>query len=148
MSGVCFSSVLCLAPCKVIGDSLGSWIPRFGFQILGSGFQFLSVEPGFGIPIACGIPIPWAVFSHSKTQDSGFHKQKFLVFSYVGRIVRLRFSLYWIKIVLGRRITRLPELQWACQLPTFLYKTLQNSFSSVCHLKSFRIFVTVPGVVL
>ena len=40
---VCFNSVLCLAPRKVIQDSLGSWIPRFGFRILGTGFQYLSV---------------------------------------------------------------------------------------------------------
>ena len=43
MSVVCFNSVLCLAPSKEIQDSRESWIPRFGFRILGTGFQYLSV---------------------------------------------------------------------------------------------------------
>ena len=36
------------APCKVIQDSLGFWIPRCGFQIPGTRFLiFLSVKLGF-----------------------------------------------------------------------------------------------------
>ena len=58
------------APRKGIQDSLGLWIPRRGFRILGTGFQYLSVELGFWIPIVSGIP-------DSKAQDSGFHKLKF-----------------------------------------------------------------------
>ena len=92
-----------------------------GFHALDSGFQVLdssicqwNLDSGFQSFV--GFRIPWAVFSDSKTQDSGFHKQNFPGFSYMGRIVRLRFSLYWIKIVHGRRITCLPERHWACQL--------------------------------
>ena len=131
MSVVCFNSVLCLAPCKEIQDSLGSWIPRFGFRILGTGFQYLSV--GTWILDSNRFwdsRIPWAVFSDSKTQESGFHKQKFPGFSYMGRIVLLRFSLYWIKIVLGRRITCLPELHWACQLFLHFVTKLDELFTS------------------
>ena len=41
-----------IAPYKGIQDSLGFWIPRRGFQIPGTGFQSLSVERGFWIPLA------------------------------------------------------------------------------------------------
>ena len=44
------------ALCKGIQDRLGFWIPRCGFQIPGTGFQSLSVELGFWIPIVSGIP--------------------------------------------------------------------------------------------
>ena len=40
-------------------DILGFWIPRRGCRIAGTGFQSLSVELGFWIPIVSGIP--WAV---------------------------------------------------------------------------------------
>ena len=53
----------------------GFWIPRFGFQIPGPGFQYLSVELKFLIPIVSGIPD--SLNCIPKTQDSGFHKQKF-----------------------------------------------------------------------
>ena len=33
-----------IAPCKRIQNSLGFWIPRRGFQIPGTGFQYLSVD--------------------------------------------------------------------------------------------------------
>ena len=131
MSVVCFNSVLCLAPC--IGDPGQSWIldstlwvPNFRYWIsvfvswnLDSGFQsFL----GFPDSLSCifrfqnpGIRIPQA---------------KFPGFSYMGRIVLLRFSLYWIKIVLGRRITCLPELHWACQLFLHFVTKLDELFTS------------------
>ena len=54
-------------------NSLGSWIPRHGSRIPGTGFQSLSVELGNWIPIVSGIP----EFLDSKAQDSEFHKQKF-----------------------------------------------------------------------
>ena len=38
------------AQCKGIQDSLGFWIPRRGFRILGTGLQSLSMELGFWIP--------------------------------------------------------------------------------------------------
>ena len=37
------------APCKGM-DSLRFWIPRCGFGIPGTGFQYLSVRRGFRIP--------------------------------------------------------------------------------------------------
>ena len=49
------------------------WIP-------GTGFQHLSVELGFWIPIVSGIPDSLSCTPDSKTQDFRFHKQKFLRF--------------------------------------------------------------------
>ena len=43
------------------------------FRIQDTGFQYLSVELGFWIPIVSEIP-------DSTTKDSGFHKQKFPIF--------------------------------------------------------------------
>ena len=43
------------APCKGIQDSLGFWIPSRWFRIPGSGFQSVSVEFGFWIPIVSRI---------------------------------------------------------------------------------------------
>ena len=68
------------ALCKGIQDRLGFWIPRCGFQIPGTGFQSLSVELGFWIPIVSGIPDSVSCIPDSKTRDSGFHKQNFPVF--------------------------------------------------------------------
>ena len=42
-------------------DSLGSWTPRRGFRMPGTGFQSLSVELGFWIQSLVGFWIPWAV---------------------------------------------------------------------------------------
>ena len=53
------------------------WIPRRGFRIQGTGFQFLSVKLGPCIPIFSGIPDSLSCIPDSKAQDSGFHKQKF-----------------------------------------------------------------------
>ena len=39
-----------------IQDSLGLWIPRPGFRIPGTGFQSLSVEVAFRLPIVSDIP--------------------------------------------------------------------------------------------
>ena len=52
-----------IAPYKGIQDSLGFWIPRRGFQIPGTGFQSLSVELGFWIPIFRRIPDSTSTFS-------------------------------------------------------------------------------------
>ena len=67
------------AACKLeIQDSLGFWIPRSGFQIPGTVFQYLSVELGFWTPIVSGIPDSMSCIPDSKIRDSGFHiKQNF-----------------------------------------------------------------------
>ena len=59
-----------------------------GFRIPGTGFQYLSVEVGFGISIVSGIRIPQAVFRIPKPRildsiskifpDSGFQNPDFL----------------------------------------------------------------------
>ena len=76
----------CVAPYKGIQDSLGFWIPRRVFRILGTGFQYLSVKLGFWILIIRAIPdslsgipdsqprIPDSTFKFFP--DSGFHKRK------------------------------------------------------------------------
>ena len=47
------------------------------FRIPGIGFQYLSVELGFWIPIGSGIPDSLSCIPDSKTPDSTFHKQNF-----------------------------------------------------------------------
>jgi len=42
--------------CKGIQDSLGFWIPRRGYRIPVTGFQPLTIESGFWIPIVNWIP--------------------------------------------------------------------------------------------
>ena len=74
---------ICRPMYKGIQDSLGFWIPRRGFRIPGTGFQSLSVELGFWIPIVSGIPD-----SLSSFPDSGFHKQKFIGFPHLGRYMQ------------------------------------------------------------
>ena len=69
--------VFSITPYKEIQDSLGFWIPRCGFRIPGTGFQFLSVELEFWIPIVSGIPDSLSCIPDSKAQDSRFHQQKF-----------------------------------------------------------------------
>ena len=61
--------IICFAQCE--------GIPRHGFRILGTGFQSLSVELGFWIPIASGISDSLSCIPDSKAQDSGFHMQIF-----------------------------------------------------------------------
>ena len=51
-----------------------------GFHTVDSGFQYLSLELGFWIPVVSGILDSLSCFPDSKDQDSGFHKQKFLGF--------------------------------------------------------------------
>ena len=63
---------------KRIQDSLGFWIPHRGFQIPGTGFQSLSVELGFVVPIFAGIPDSLSCIPDSKAQNSGFLKHNFL----------------------------------------------------------------------
>ena len=75
------------APCKVIQDSLGFWIPRCGFQIPGTRFLIfyqcnldsrLQSLGGFRIPLAeYRIPKPSIPDSAEKNfPDSRFHKPK------------------------------------------------------------------------
>ena len=68
-----FLTLKLFASCMEIQDSLRFWIPRRGFRILVNGFQSLLMELRLRILIFCGI-------ADSKTQHSGFHKQKFLGF--------------------------------------------------------------------
>ena len=63
---------VCRQPYKGIQDSLGFWIPRRVFRILGTGFQYLSVKLGFWILIVRAIPD-----SLSGIPDSRFHIQIF-----------------------------------------------------------------------
>ena len=59
-----------IIPCKEIQDSLRFWILRRGsVQISGTGFQYLSVELGFRIPIVSGIPDSLSCSPDSKAQD-------------------------------------------------------------------------------
>ena len=55
----------------------GSHAVDFGFQLLDPGSS--SVELGFRIPFISGIPDFLSCIPDSKAQDSGFHKQSFLV---------------------------------------------------------------------
>ena len=75
---------LMLAPRKGIQDSIEFWIPRRGFRIQGTGFQSLSVELGFRIPIVSGIPDSSSCIPHSKTHDSTF-PEKWAIFRQRGR---------------------------------------------------------------
>ena len=61
---------------KGIQDSLKFWTPRCGFQIPGIGFQSLSVELWFRIPVVSGIPDSLSCIPDSKAKDSEFHNQK------------------------------------------------------------------------
>ena len=65
-----------LAPRKGIQDSLEFWIPRRGFRIQGTGFQPLSVELGFRIPIVSGIPDSLCCIPYSKAHDSRFPEKR------------------------------------------------------------------------
>ena len=60
-----------LAPCKVIQDSRGFWIPPCGFRYRNP--DSLLAELGFRVPVVSGIP-------DSLSCNSGFHKKKFLGF--------------------------------------------------------------------
>ena len=65
------------APCHGIHGRLGFWVLRRVFRISGTGFQSLSVEREFWIPIVSGIPFSLSCIPDSKAQDSGFRKQNF-----------------------------------------------------------------------
>ena len=65
------------ASSKGIQDSLGFWIPRQGFRIPGTGFQSLSVELEFWIPIVSGFRIPWAVFRIPKPRIPDYTSKNF-----------------------------------------------------------------------
>ena len=55
-------------------------VPRHGFRIAGTGFHSLSVELGFWIPIASGIPDSLSCIPDSTNKffsDFGFHAQNF-----------------------------------------------------------------------
>ena len=51
-----------------------------GFQV-----QNLSLELGFGTPIISGNPDSLSFIPDPKARDSGFHKQKFSGFPYIGQ---------------------------------------------------------------
>ena len=56
-------SIIIIAPCKEIQDSLGLWIPRNGFRIPATGLRILlSVELGIWILSLTGFRIPRVVF--------------------------------------------------------------------------------------
>ena len=65
------------APCHGIHGRLGFWIQKRLFRISGTGFQSLSVERGFWIPLVRGIPVSLSCIRDSKAQDSGFRKENF-----------------------------------------------------------------------
>ena len=72
---------VCHTPRKGIHDSLGFWILRRGFWVPGTGFQILCQwNLDFGLPSLVGFPRPWAESRIPESQDSRFHKQKFLGF--------------------------------------------------------------------
>ena len=59
-----------IIPCKEIQDSLRFWILRRGsVQISDTGFQYLSVELRFRIPIVSGIPDSLSCIPDSKAKD-------------------------------------------------------------------------------
>ena len=60
-----------------IQDSLGFWIPHPGFRIPGTGFQSLSVEVAFRLPIVSNIPDSLSCILDYKTPNSGFYEQEF-----------------------------------------------------------------------
>ena len=103
-----------------------------GFHTVDSGFQYLSLELGFWIPVVSGILDSLSCIPDSKDQDSGFHKQKFLGFwilqakisqipesgfPYTGRIFDLPFQLRQL-IRCQRFITLF--------IPIFHYSTFQG----------------------
>ena len=60
-----------VAPYKGIQDSLGSWIPRRGFRIPGTGFRtFETWNVDSGIQWVVGFRIPWVVFRTPKPRIS------------------------------------------------------------------------------
>ena len=58
---------------------------RRGFRIPGAGFQYLSLELGFWIPIVSEIPDSLSCIPNSKVQDSGFHEQNLFGFLFQQR---------------------------------------------------------------
>ena len=66
-------------PCRGIQDSLVFWIPRRGYPDSRYWIPVCQWNLDFWIPIASGIPDPLSCFPDSKAQDSGLHKQSFLI---------------------------------------------------------------------
>ena len=101
----------CVVPYKGIQDSLGFWIPRLVFRILGTGFQYLSVKLGFWILIVRAIPdsLSGIPDSQPRIPDSTF---KFFFGFRVpqakkwGEVFRKHSSksLYWANISEGSRL--------------------------------------------
>ena len=56
-----------------------------GFQV-----QDFSLELGFGTPIISGNPDSLSCMPDPKARDSGFHKQTFSRFPYIGRTERVK----------------------------------------------------------
>ena len=65
------------ALCKGNQDSLGFWIPCRGLRIPDTGFQSLTVELGFWIPIFSGIPDSMSCIPDSKANDIHIPQAKF-----------------------------------------------------------------------
>ena len=83
-------SIIIIAPCKGIQDSLGLWILCNGFRIPATGFRILlSVELGFRILWLTGFRIPRVVFRIPKPRIPNFKATIFWIaesgFPYMGR---------------------------------------------------------------
>ena len=78
------------------------------YTVCSTGFQSSSVQLGFWIPTAGGIPDSLSCIPDSRAQDFGFHKQKFPRF-------RNSDSLTW-----GERVAASPAL-----FPTFQFAELR-----------------------
>ena len=90
---------------RSIQDSLRFWIPD-------TGFQSLSVELGFWIPIVSWILDSLNCSPDSKAQDSWFHKQEFLTFRNPDFLTR----------------GNLDNLRLLLQAIVFIYRSILRSF--------------------
>ena len=98
-----------------VRESKTSWDSGFhavdsGFQVLDSSLCQWNLDSGFQLLV--GFQIPWAVFRipkhriqdsfscipYSKAQKSGFHKQKFRTFPYMGRTLTLLLFIIFDKV--------------------------------------------------
>ena len=69
-----------LAACKGIKDIHRFWIPRRGFRITSTSFQYLSFNLDSGLQSLVGFWFPSVGIPDSKAQYSRFHIQNFLGF--------------------------------------------------------------------
>ena len=82
--------------------SISPHVLRKSKVVLGSGFQSLSVELGFWIPMVSGIPHSLRGIPDSEDQDSGFHKQNYTGvwilesgFPSLGRSISTKLVIKW-----------------------------------------------------